>query len=91
MDSQVLERFCVAKSFYEDAVGRVNSSGTVVQSKHGPMHNPFVGVMNKQAAVMRQCSDELGLSPVARSRVKVGGKKSKGRSAFGHLKELKLD
>jgi P27 family predicted phage terminase small subunit len=92
LDTNVLERFCAAKETWEDANRRVGETGSVVNQPGGGgfMRNPFLNVRIDMAKEMRQAADELGFSPAARTRVKVSGKK-KTKSAFGRLRELKID
>jgi P27 family predicted phage terminase small subunit len=93
LDTNVLERFVAAKAIWEDANTRVAEMGTIVNNpaaKGQFMRNPFLNVMSDAAKLMRQASDELGFSPAARTRVKVSGKK-KGQSAFGKLRNFKID
>jgi P27 family predicted phage terminase small subunit len=91
LDSNVLARFCVAQSIFEDANEKVTRLGSIVNGPGNvPMHNPYLSVLNRQSGIMRQCSDELGFSPAARTRVKVAPKR-KAKSALGKLRELRID
>jgi P27 family predicted phage terminase small subunit len=91
LDTNALERFCVAKERWENAYERVCEAGSIISvGQRGQFaHNPFLSVMNQQSQRMREASDELGFSPAARTRVQVKTKK-KTTGKFAGLKPLKL-
>lgn len=91
LDENVLMRFVAAQANWEHANDQVARLGTVVNGPGNvPMQNPYLSILNNQAKVMRACSDEIGLSPAARSRVKIQGKK-KSKSTFGKLKNFRIE
>lgn len=91
LDTNVLERFVIAKAQFEEATRKVEELGLlVIVSKKNTAINPYLSIQRNAAKQMRAASDELGFSPAARTRVKVSGKK-KSKSVFGSLKELKID
>jgi len=90
LDTNVLERYCAAKVTFDKANYEVDRLGEIVNGPgNQPMHNPYLSVRNNAAKQMRVCSDELGFSPAARTRVKVSPKK-KAKSALGKLKDFKI-
>jgi P27 family predicted phage terminase small subunit len=91
LDTNVLERYCAAKASFDKANYEVDRLGEVVNGLgNQPMHNPYLSIRNNAAKQMRACSDELGFSPAARTRVKVAPKR-KAKSALGKLRELRID
>lgn len=90
LDFAALQVFVVACENHELAAAKVTELGQMVKVGKGVGHNPYVSIMNNQAAIMLKASADLGFSPSSRSRVKVTGKK-KTQSTFGKLRELKLD
>jgi P27 family predicted phage terminase small subunit len=38
-----------------------------------PVQSPYVGIINRQAAVMLKAASEMGFTPSSRTRIKVGG------------------
>lgn len=82
-DFAEVKLFCVALSIYDEAYEKVQETGTVVLSKLGvPYQNPYLSIMNKQAEIIRACAANLGLTPVARSRMSMPGGPGKGASPF---------
>jgi P27 family predicted phage terminase small subunit len=71
LDGAALERYCVAHSNWVKAQRDVQKNGAVLKSQFGPMKNPNVKIAQDERAAARLLAGELGLSPSARSRVKV--------------------
>lgn len=91
LDTNVLERYCAAKASFDKANHEVDRLGEVVNGPgNQPMQNPYLSIRNNSAKQMRACSDELGFSPAARTRVKVSPKKRQ-KSALGRLKDFKIE
>jgi P27 family predicted phage terminase small subunit len=91
LDTGILQTYVVACERHEDAARRVDKSGSIVAIAGGQWaHNPYLSVLNKQAAIMRAAISELGFSPSSRSRVKVNPKK-KGKGVLGQLRQLQID
>lgn len=73
---------------HRDAAANVRKIGTLIKSTKGvPMQNPYLPVMNKQAALISRYSKDLGLSPAERSRGRGKGKAQKSFGAFAKLKD----
>ena len=88
LDENVLMRFVAAQANWENANDQVVRMGLIANGPGDvPMQNPYLSVLNNQARIMRACSDEIGLSPAARTRVKVTCKK-KTKNAFAKLREF---
>ena len=79
------------KAFTEHAAQKVEQLGGVVAAPvtKQPMKNPYLSILNQQAAIMTKCISEMGFSPSSRSRVKVVGKRK--QTYFGKLKMFKPD
>jgi P27 family predicted phage terminase small subunit len=67
-------RLCQAESALAKlARADPNGHGLIVKTKNGnAVQNPLVGIANKAANDMARFAAELGMTPSARSRVKVG-------------------
>lgn len=71
LDGGALERYCVAHGNWVKAQRDVDKSGMVIKTPFGPQKNPSVKIAMDERAAARLLAGELGLSPSARSRVKV--------------------
>lgn len=71
LDGGALERYCVAHSNWVHAQRDVQKHGMVIKTPFGPQKNPAIKVAQDERAAARLLAGELGLSPSARSRVKV--------------------
>lgn len=74
LDGGALERYCVAHSNWVKAQLEVQKKGPVLKTPFGPQKNPAVKIAQDERAAARLLAGELGLSPSARSRVKVSEK-----------------
>ncbi len=77
LDGGALERYCVAHSNWIRAQLDVQKKGQVIKTPFGPQKNPSLKIALEERAAARQLAGELGLSPSARSRVKVPEKPPK--------------
>lgn len=69
-DAQALKRYVVALCIYHKAAGDLEKSSSVIRSKNGtPIHNPHLGILNRQAAILLQLESEFGFTPSARARL----------------------
>lgn len=67
-DRDILAAFVNACVEYQKAVLSVRSMGQVVKTRDGnAIQNPFLGIMNRQALLMKTFGSELGFSPAARA------------------------
>lgn len=78
LDGGALERYCVAHSNWVKAQADVDAKGMVLKTPFGPQKNPSLKIALEERNAARQLAAELGLSPSARSRVKVPEKKADG-------------
>lgn len=85
----IFEALVRATIQFRDASANVTKYGAVIKSPSGyPIQSPYVSIQNKQAALIRQLSAELGLTLASRLRAKAKGKKPTGASRFEGLKSL---
>ena len=74
-DREALACYCVAVSRRQQAEEGIAKSGLLVKSPNGyPMQTPWLAIANKSMEQMLKWGQELGLSPVARSRIKIAAK-----------------
>jgi P27 family predicted phage terminase small subunit len=92
LDQSVLTVWVVAESVHRIAAEWVEKKGPLIMGKNGvPYQNPYLAIMNKQAAVMMKAAAELGFTPSSRSRVKVEPPKPGEGDPFSDLKTLTDD
>lgn len=69
-DVQALERMSVAWAAFRQASVLINQSGLLTRGQRGePVYNPLLRVRAAAAEEMQQCGMQLGLSPLARTRL----------------------
>lgn len=85
LDGGALERYCVAHSNWVKAQRDVQKHGPVVKTPFGPQKNPAIKLAQEERAAARLLAGELGLSPSARSRVKVTEKEPEEDKAADFL------
>lgn len=89
LDRSVLTVYVVAEVVHRDAAEKIARYGSVIKTKSGvAMQSPFVGIMNKQAAIMLKAAAEMGFTPSSRSRVQVKGGGPRRGNRFEGLREL---
>lgn len=92
LDASILTVWVVAESVHRDASEWVAKKGSLIMGKNGvPYQNPYLAIMNKQAAVMMKAAAELGFTPSSRTRVKVEPPKPGEGDTFADLKTLTDD
>lgn len=92
LDESVLEVWVVACERHRDASKRVAELGSLLKGKTGtPYQNPYLAIMNKQAAILLKAAAELGFTPSSRSRVKVEPPLPGEGDPFADLKRLDAD
>lgn len=67
-DLPILESYCVAVGMVHEAQTEISRDGITTSTAHGVKRHPSVGI---QITAMNQCrllANELGLTPVSRSR-----------------------
>lgn len=89
LDESVLTVWVVACERHADAARQVSKLGSLLKSKMGtPYDNPYMHIMNKQAAILLKAAAELGFTPSSRSRVKVEPPNPSAGDPFADLKQL---
>lgn len=71
LDRSALTVWVVAEDLHRQAVQKVTEYGLITKSpKQGePVQNPYLPIINKQAAIMLKAASELGFTPASRSRI----------------------
>lgn len=93
IDASIFTGWVVATDMHREATEMVNKYGMMVKSPVSgtPMQSPYVGIMNKQAALIAKFAAEMGLTPSSRSRVKVDPKSKQKNNPYEGLKTLGED
>ena len=74
VDQYIMAAFCKAVALHEEASAKLKASPMLIKTKNGQvMQSPYVGIINRQALMIKGLGAELGLSPLARTRVTTGG------------------
>ena len=68
-DFATLLQYVIALDLYTRATEEINRDGYTQRSKGRLTVHPAVYVMNSQSIILRQCIQELGFSPAARTRI----------------------
>jgi P27 family predicted phage terminase small subunit len=72
VDTPLLSAYCQAYGFWKEASAMVNRLGMLTTtSNNNVIQNPFLAIVNKQAALMVKIASEFGFSPSSRSRLDV--------------------
>lgn len=76
LDQATLSLYCCAYSRWQHAIQQLRETGgeVVLNDRGEPMQNPWLDVVNQAARYLQHASLPLGLSPAARSKVKLPGK-----------------
>jgi P27 family predicted phage terminase small subunit len=85
LDWGTLVTFVKAADAYRNATEQVSRFGLVMRAQSGELYpSPFIGIANKQAAIMLKASSELGFTPAARPRIQLAPE-SDGPDDFAKL------
>jgi P27 family predicted phage terminase small subunit len=69
-DANVVQRCAVAWALYNDCTASINKTGLIYKAPNGMyMRNPMLVTRNMAARELATCSMEIGLSPLARTRI----------------------
>lgn len=91
LDMAEMTRFCVAYDLYMQAYETVQVEGMVMKNDKGiTIQNPWVAIMNKQAEIMASAGGNLGLSPSARSKLRMDVDKKKPKDNKFENLEMRL-
>jgi P27 family predicted phage terminase small subunit len=71
LDTDILYIYIDAWSRYRLARHRGQAEGWVVSTPYGPRKNPWYEIMMQAASVIRNCADRMGLTPAARTKLRV--------------------
>jgi P27 family predicted phage terminase small subunit len=72
LDRGVLAGYCQAYGRWVEAERKLKETPTLLKMPSGYLqHNPWLTIANKQLELMQRYMAELGLSPVARTRIDV--------------------
>lgn len=84
LDQAALALYCCAYSRYQRAIEKVaETGGELVQNERGePQQNPWLDIANQAARYLSHAALPLGLSPVARSKVKLPGANNPASTAL---------
>jgi len=83
LDRAALAIYCQAWQRWVEAEQAIAEQGSIVRSPNGyPIQNPYLSVSNKAAQIIHKTLAELGLSPGARSRLKLPAAPGKEQSAL---------
>lgn len=72
LDQAMLTNWCVSQALHEEATIALNNGPTIIKTANGtPIQSPWIGVLNRQAGIMRSLVSKLGFSPASRPRISV--------------------
>lgn len=88
-DRILFAKLVIAEQLYRDAQAEVARVGTLIKSPTGyPIQNPYLAVLNKQQEKIVRTSQELGITPLARGRVKASKQRPARSNPFQNLRTL---
>jgi len=71
-DCYLVESYCNAVSLYREAHDKLKKSSMLIKDPSGhARQSPYLAIMNTQSRIMHKLGSELGLSPVARTRISI--------------------
>lgn len=75
LDRSVLVAWAVAEDLHQQASLMLEKYGMLTKAPNTglPIQSPYLPIVNKQAAIMLKAAEQLGFSPVSRSRVQLVG------------------
>jgi P27 family predicted phage terminase small subunit len=71
IDLQVFEAYCLNVELMVRARESIQDNGMTVQGSRGPVRNPAIAAFGQATTAIRSLASEFGLSPSARSRIKL--------------------
>lgn len=82
LDRAMLTMWVVAEDLHRDSAQKVAKVGAIVRTRSGETtQNPYLSVMNRQAAVMVKLASEMGFSPASRTRIQLESPDGKDKPA----------
>lgn len=79
-DRDSLHVYCQAVVMHDEAAEQLRAEGMFLNTPKGPMRNAATMVMKECAQTIRQMAHSFGMTPQARSAIKVGDQKPGGAS-----------
>lgn len=78
VDRDVLHAYCVAVVAFREAVDIVEKEGSIITSSHGGLvRHPACQAVKENAMLMKGFAQQFGLTPSARTTIRVGDSKLK--------------
>lgn len=71
LDKGVLTGYVVASVIHRHACAQYQKIGVLIKTPNGPIANPCINVITKQAALMKMLAAEMGFTPSSRSKILV--------------------
>ncbi len=73
LDRSVLAAWVAAEDLHRRASEQVDKFGILTKAPITglPIQSPYLPVMNRQAALLLKCAEQLGFTPAARSRIHI--------------------
>lgn len=79
VDEYVVVAFCRAVALGDEAAEKLRASSMLLKTPNGSVQqSPYLGIINRQAVLIKSLGAELGLSPAARARIAAGGDGGEG-------------
>ncbi len=73
LDAQIFEAWCDACHLRREAMRKLSAGAMLVKTPNGAaVQNPYLGIVNRQAVIMKALAAEMGFTPAARTRISVG-------------------
>lgn len=80
-DRDALYTYCEQVVQYRKAAEIVRQDGAIIDSYRGPVKHPATAVMKEAAALVKMYGRDFGLTPAARSAIKVSDQRPKATDA----------
>lgn len=85
-DRDLLITYCTAVVQFREATEILAKEGMIIQGSHGGLvKHPAQGIQREAAGIIKSLGQEFGLSPSARTRIKVGDQAPKQESGAQRL------
>ncbi|WP_036264431.1 phage terminase small subunit P27 family [Methylocapsa aurea] len=82
-DLPTLESYCCSVGTIRECQTQISRDGITVVTPHGIKRHPAVGIQNAAQTTARLLANELGLTPVSRSRPSVRDQMPEGEDDLG--------
>lgn len=72
LDRRTLGVWAIAAALHQEATRRLSTTTLLVKTAGGQlMQNPYLPIVNRQAAIMPKAASELGFTPTSRTRLQI--------------------